>query len=54
MRILLIEDNEDDVLTIREMLAEEKDATFDLELADCLGKGGWIMNGARKLATSTT
>ena len=40
MRILLIEDNEDDVLTIREMLAEEKDATFDLELADCLGKGG--------------
>ncbi len=39
MRILLIEDNEDDVLTIREMLAEEKDATFDLELTDCLGKG---------------
>ncbi|MGH7206263.1 MAG: response regulator [Nitrospiraceae bacterium] len=39
MRILLIEDNEDDVHLIREALAERNEAGFDLEWADRLGKG---------------
>jgi signal transduction histidine kinase len=39
MRVLLIEDNEDDAYLIREMLLEKKDAGIDLEWADCLGKG---------------
>ena len=39
MRILLIEDNEDDVLLIREALEERKEATFDMEWANGLERG---------------
>jgi signal transduction histidine kinase len=39
MRVLLIEDNEDDVHFIREMLAEQKSAGIELEWADQLGRG---------------
>jgi len=39
MRILLIEDNEDDVLLIRESLAERKEATVDMEWANGLERG---------------
>jgi len=39
MRVLLIEDNEDDVHFIREMLAERKSAGIELEWADQLGRG---------------
>ncbi|MGH2396650.1 MAG: response regulator, partial [bacterium] len=39
LRILLIEDNEDDVHLIREALAERNEVRFDLEWADRLGKG---------------
>ncbi|MGA9351794.1 MAG: response regulator [Anaerolineae bacterium] len=39
MRVLLIEDNEDDALIIREMLVKAKGAPFDLEWADRLSTG---------------
>jgi DNA-binding response OmpR family regulator len=39
MRVLLIEDNEDDAHFIREMLAERKSAGIELEWADQLGRG---------------
>ncbi len=39
MRVLLIEDNEDDAVLIREILTEVKGATFDLECADRLSTG---------------
>jgi DNA-binding NtrC family response regulator len=39
MRVLLIEDNEDDVHFIREMLAERKSVGIELEWTDQLGKG---------------
>ena len=39
MRILLIEDNEDDMYLIRESLAEREEATFDLEWATSLERG---------------
>ena len=39
MRVLLIEDNEDDVLIIRETLAEVRSASFDLECAGRLSTG---------------
>lgn len=39
MRVLLIEDNEDDAHFIRETLAERKSAGIELEWADQLGKG---------------
>jgi DNA-binding response OmpR family regulator len=39
MRVLLIEDNEDDAHFIREMLAERKSAVIELEWADQLGRG---------------
>jgi two-component system cell cycle sensor histidine kinase/response regulator CckA len=39
MRVLLIEDNEDDACLIREMLLEKKDAGVDVEWVDRLGSG---------------
>lgn len=39
MRVLLIEDNEDDVYLIREILADRKEARFDVESVDRLDQG---------------
>jgi two-component system cell cycle sensor histidine kinase/response regulator CckA len=39
MRVLLIEDNEDDACLIREMLQERREAGADLECVDRLGSG---------------
>lgn len=39
MQILLIEDNEDDAILIREMLAEKKDLGIELEWVDRLSRG---------------
>ncbi|MBK5281651.1 MAG: response regulator [Nitrospiraceae bacterium] len=39
MRVLLIEDNEDDAILIREMLAEKKDLGIELEWVDRLSRG---------------
>ncbi len=39
MRVLLIEDNEDDAIIIREMLAEKQELCIELEWADCLSRG---------------
>ena len=39
MRVLLIEDNEDDFCLIREMLQERREAEVDLEWVDRLGSG---------------
>jgi signal transduction histidine kinase len=39
MRLLLIEDNEDDAILIQEMLVEKKDLGIELEWVDCLSRG---------------
>ena len=39
MRVLLIEDNEDDAILIQEMLAEKKDLGIELEWVDRLSSG---------------
>lgn len=39
MRVLLIEDNEDDAYLIREMLLEKQEAGIELEWVDCLNRG---------------
>ena len=39
MRVLLIEDNEDDAILIREMLAEKQDLGIELEWVDRLSRG---------------
>jgi DNA-binding response OmpR family regulator len=39
MRVLLIEDNPDDALLIRRRLAENQEASIELEHADCLATG---------------